>query len=25
MYVGAVFTGGPGLVALGNVVDALEK
>ena len=25
MYVGAVFTGGPGLVALGNVVEALEK
>jgi alkylhydroperoxidase/carboxymuconolactone decarboxylase family protein YurZ len=25
MYVGAVFTGGPGLVALGNVVEELEK
>ncbi len=25
MYVATVFTGGPGLVALGNVIDALEK
>jgi alkylhydroperoxidase/carboxymuconolactone decarboxylase family protein YurZ len=25
MYVATVFTGGPGLVALGNVLDALEK
>jgi alkylhydroperoxidase/carboxymuconolactone decarboxylase family protein YurZ len=25
MYVGTVFTGGPGLVALGNVAEALEK
>ena len=25
MYVGAVFTGGPGLVALGNVAEELEK
>lgn len=25
MYVGTVFTGGPGLVALGNVIDALDK
>jgi alkylhydroperoxidase/carboxymuconolactone decarboxylase family protein YurZ len=25
MYVATVFTGGPGLVALGNVVDGLKK
>jgi len=25
MYVATVFTGGPGLVALGNVIDTLEK
>jgi alkylhydroperoxidase/carboxymuconolactone decarboxylase family protein YurZ len=25
MYVATVFTGGPGLVALGNVIDALEN
>jgi alkylhydroperoxidase/carboxymuconolactone decarboxylase family protein YurZ len=25
MYVATVFTGGPGLVALGNVIEALEK
>jgi alkylhydroperoxidase/carboxymuconolactone decarboxylase family protein YurZ len=25
MYVATVFTGGPGLVALGNVLDSLEK
>jgi alkylhydroperoxidase/carboxymuconolactone decarboxylase family protein YurZ len=25
MYVAAVFTGGPGLVALGNVIHALEN
>ena len=25
MYVATVFTGGPGLVALSNVIDALEK
>jgi alkylhydroperoxidase/carboxymuconolactone decarboxylase family protein YurZ len=25
MYVATVFTGGPGLVALSNVMDALEK
>jgi alkylhydroperoxidase/carboxymuconolactone decarboxylase family protein YurZ len=25
MYVATVFTGGPRLVALGNVIDALEK
>ena len=25
MYVATVFTGGPGLVALGNVVDTLKK
>jgi alkylhydroperoxidase/carboxymuconolactone decarboxylase family protein YurZ len=25
MYVATVFGGGPGLVALGNVIDALEK
>jgi alkylhydroperoxidase/carboxymuconolactone decarboxylase family protein YurZ len=25
MYVATVFTGGPGLVALGNVIETLEK
>jgi alkylhydroperoxidase/carboxymuconolactone decarboxylase family protein YurZ len=25
MFVATVFTGGPGLVALGNVIDALDK
>jgi alkylhydroperoxidase/carboxymuconolactone decarboxylase family protein YurZ len=25
MYVATIFTGGPGLVALGNVIDMLEN